>query len=111
MLVLDRPAANPDNQVHILGHGIEGEPTCLDHCLAMKHRERARNDHRAAHQVPSRPAKKETAQVFDHLKALHSGRRQPHLRHLTVPHFAAVQDPDDPSTGHKVERRGDDRPH
>ena len=36
MLVLDRPAANPDNQVHILGHGIEGEPTCLDHCLAMK---------------------------------------------------------------------------
>ena len=109
--MLDRPAVNSDDQLHVFGDCVEPESARLDDRFPVKDGEGAGNDQRAFEQVPARPPEEKGAQVFDHLKTLDGVGRQSDLDHLPILDRASVENPHDASAGHRVDARADDRAH
>jgi len=78
------------------------ETSGLDYRLAMKHRERAGDHHRAADQVPAGASEEKAAQVLNHLKALQCMARQRHFRDLAFNYRAPVEHAHQPAARHNL---------
>src|SRR5208283_469360 len=93
--VVGRPAAQRDDEIHVLGDGIGAEPAHLHYSLMLEEGESSRDNHGPSQPRPAVPSRKEAAQVFHNLKALQGSCRESQFNYLAVSSRTSIDDSDD----------------